>query len=1483
MTRLRLAQIGPEQARYNGIVDLTDRTDQPADAVALRLVNGGGKGVLLQHVFNVLVPGEHGVIGDEQRNRGWQKLGAFVLGRDLAHLAIEWRRGDETLITGKTMQWRHGHVSRDRRDLIIDYYLFTPGALTLETLPFQRDGRWVSRDAFRKLLHDTLTVHGHDDPGLVATDVQREWIRALTARGIDSELFRWQARMNDGEGDADVLIKSLRTNDDFLRRCIEMLCDEEEIDALQGAVRAQRQALIQRDLILAEASLFAQLADRAEPLVELAQEQRRADAAHRTAHADGEDLWLGLLRTEEAAHARLPTIEAEQQDAARRAADARGRHGIAKLQALTAALLACELDVSAKAAALETSTAQDAAARTEALAWQAAPHVAQEQRLQATRAGIERRTADVDRAAEPYRQAAAAAARLLRHALRAALSTQRERVQALGREVEEAKDQRATARFDAAEQMRESSRLEERLRQAREAHTRLQMRIQTLVREGTLPAGVSACAYRVQLRERALQLERTIADVEPQALAAARACDDSTARESVRRRQRDTAATELSGARADADAARAMVAAILQHDALADALDADPATLDLWADVPRVRTRLTDRVAACKTQEAEVLAGEHAQRMLLDRIGRTGRLPADGDCEQALAALSERRIAAVSGWQQIHDGLAPEHWPGALQRAGVLAASVVLTGEGADPQRAASTLDDDAALRLRRAVPIFTSAQFHELIDSPGLEYINGDGPNTLAMPRPIALARSAAGLVDPAEAERAHAEIEAELARSHERRSTLSSAVEEAIALRVAVTGLLAAHPSDPRIAADARVGRLERTLADMEEQLRDDVVAAKAAERRAAEIARHLERHRTEHDYALRGNERLSDSAAEEERLGQPNQAPDAIAARLRAAQAAYQEAEEAEATAQRLLDSLHDEAETLRAATDALDRELAAIEVADTDDPSPASHGAELALDDARSAYRAAYAVWRAEATDEALQREHDQVVLRIEEAAAALSRFDSAARDRAAALLTSGVASEDTFVAGQQRSDRARDVAARMLGQLQTELEAARASVSDARGSLDAHAATLREQRQRSRLTEQEEPRPTSAAQARSLEATFSQAASAAALEQSSANSDERRLRGAADDLKRLTRTTARLRRTLPEHPEPTLDASPLDEDTEALEERVTATRERLEGTRGAVERLRQQRAELAGKVRTIAAGDWPEQAGQHVRRQIGAINDAVELADWCARHHDDLATRLAASRQELSRLDERTGAAIDLFAKQIRHLMRLLRQLARVSQMPEGLGQWSGRSFLQVALDRLPDDGELRTRATDTLTAVLEGEQEVKGRDLLFRGALAACGGRAPRVRFLRPDIGLPYEPVDLGTGMSGGQGVTAGVALYCTLANLRRSERSAGSLTEDGGGALLLDNPFGKTTSSELLEVMFRVARRLGVQIIAFTPSTEDQVARQFPVLVQLRNSRGMRSGLRHVHIEQVRYRDEVERDVADETIAAARLLADRR
>ncbi len=233
--------------------------------------------------------------------------------------------------------------------------------------------------------------------------------------------------------------------------------------------------------------------------------------------------------------------------------------------------------------------------------------------------------------------------------------------------------------------------------------------------------------------------------------------------------------------------------------------------------------------------------------------------------------------------------------------------------------------------------------------------------------------------------------------------------------------------------------------------------------------------------------------------------------------------------------------------------------------------------------------------------------------------------------------------------------------------------------------------------------------------------------------------------------------------------------------------------------------------------------------------------------------------------------------VDFFTQLTARFCGLLRRLASVSRMPDGLGGWSGRSFISASVPARPTDVALRDRVERTLTAALDSEQDsrLRGADLLFRAIVAACEGHAPAIRFLKPDIGLPFQPAALGEGMSGGQGVTAAVALYCALANLRR-EAVAAQLTATGGGTLLLDNPFGKTTSPELLSIMFRVAGRLGVQLICLTPSTEDAVVAQFPVLLQLRNSRGVRDGLRHVRVQEVRYRDALAQ--ADGNISAVRL-----
>ena len=470
MTRIRLAQIGPATARYEGVLDLRAPSGGPASAVLLRLVNGGGKGVLLQHLLNVLVPGKRGIIGEDET---WKKLGKFVLGGDLAHLAIEWQRDDELLITGKTMRWRHGHPSSDSRDLQVHYYAFAPDGLTLDTLPFSRDGVWLEHSVFHRALADALTEHARSDFGLVQTDHHTKWMLALRDRGLDSDLFRYQVHMNHQEGGADRLLTKLKTNDEFLRFFVDMLADEDELKRLTAAVSAQREALAERETVTAEAALFDRFAAVSEPLVALTEQQTHANEAERSVHAMAETLWLRVRATMTAAEAQVPDLQAEQQRAATDTTVARSEHNVARLQETAARRQAAE---HAFAAAQRRANAaqQDADHRElEMNAWQAVRPLLAIQIERAALEAIRLRERALERDAEPLAAVAERSARELHAALTRRLTQITGAISGAQEEQSACITAQTTAQDEAQAASNLISRLSERLSTALAAHERL--------------------------------------------------------------------------------------------------------------------------------------------------------------------------------------------------------------------------------------------------------------------------------------------------------------------------------------------------------------------------------------------------------------------------------------------------------------------------------------------------------------------------------------------------------------------------------------------------------------------------------------------------------------------------------------------------------------------------------------------------------------------------------------------------------------------------------------------------------------------------------------------------------------------------------------------------------------------------------------------------------------------------------------------------
>lgn len=1448
ISRIRLSQIGPATARYEGILDLRAPDGNPARAVALRLVNQGGKGVLLQHLLNVLVPGQRGIIGEKET---WTKLGKFVLGGDLAHLAIEWRRADELLITGKTMRWRHGHPSSDSRDLLVHFYCFRPDGLTLDNLPFIRDGQRLTHAAFHRALADALTEHARGDHDAVHTTEHGKWVAALRDRGIDSDLFRYQVRMNHQEGGADQLLTTLKTNDAFLRFFVEILADEDDLKQLSAMVAAQRTALARRELVAGEAGVCQALADAAAPLAALAADERAARERLGRAQRDAQLLWLALDRTRAAADAQAPDLEVRRRQATSEMTSARREQATARLQGADARVQLAELQLDA--ADRDLGERRDAVTTLERQwnGWRATGPMADVASAEAQLRAIATVEDQRNRDAAPLLTQAERMGALLHRALTRAVETLDRDVSAAEARAAQAvtTQQDARARADAAHHT--AAALQQRLEHARRQHSALERDRNRLVDDGVLPAGVQASDHLPVVVDQRDGTAGTLESLRDH-------LNTAEHRASATADARRDAAEDVAAAERDDDAARKAqralnqeINAVAELPGLAAALDQSEGSVSLWPDVERTLARLADHEQRAQLRLAGQLAEEHAHREIVEHIAadEPGLVPPDDECRAVLDHLLIRKVAAASGWRYVHESRPADGWHDALGRAGVLAASVVLTAVDAPAaDRLVAKLAGELPA-LRRPVALLTSDEFERLLAAQPADGEIGQRAVT-ATP----------GLADPLAAEHRRGELEDELAGAADARGELERALSDATALRLAYKALVGRYPDDPRPAASAKVADSERHLdraralyrpaVEAERQAAEDLVALHERIDRADALQRQL-------DLAVA---RLEPVAEAERRLDGDEHDPRVIAALLAAQQELRDQARADEEVAH---DARCEAQDDIRAHADERQARLDERSQITFVVQNPATDETHHDLHYHRAAYHAAVERWRAASTDEQLAADRRRAEADLADAQQRRDQFEADVLALAAQLLADGRAGSDR----RRREEHAH----RRLSDGQRAMGAAQSARNDA---AEAHDSAVSERDrleqelaaagQKRTLDESERPRLASVDDAR---------AAARSAEQRGADADRRRNRAASQeaglrDQLRVTQqraaTCRRLLGRLPEHPDPAAEAAALADDVDALDGLVDDAVAALTRTADELEAVNRERSEVARHLRRIALDDrQPPDAARQLRQTIVAHGEHLELAVWATATQPQIAARAASSAQELAHLDQRTGGVVDFYTQLTARFTGLLRRLSSVSKMPEGLGGWSGRSFITASLPTRPADAALRDRIERTLSAALESGQDsrLRGPDLLFRGILAACDERAPTIRFLKPDIGLPYQPVALGEGMSGGQGVTAAVALYCGLANLRREAVSA-QLTATGGGTLLLDNPFGKATSPELLGIMFRVADRLGVQLVCLTPSTEDAVVAQFPVLLQLRNSRGVRDGLRHVRVQDTRYRD---------------------
>ncbi|WP_320780631.1 hypothetical protein, partial [Streptomyces sp. CRN 30] len=555
-----------------------------------------------------------------------------------------------------------------------------------------------------------------------------------------------------------------------------------------------------------------------------------------------------------------------------------------------------------------------------------------------------------------------------------------------------------------------------------------------------------------------------------------------------------------------------------------------------------------------------------------------------------------------------------------------------------------------------------------------------------------------------------------------------------------------------------------------------------------------------------------------------------------------------------AQRAADDARRTARALRA-------ERAEIAGAPDDVPEEESgaQAAKASLPALREAYRAASQVYEKVGVGADLRAEQNRAESDESAARADLDRLSNKVRNRAEQLLQSPDGSDGP-------SRQAAVARAEELVQL---LETRMSTASEQLGRLRGEAERLAPEDGEEAHTELPgEQFPVGAEHAQTLlrTATAELAARTEALEQArEAHADLLGAHRAAEDAAGgFDETAALLRDLLREHiaGEEQEEPEPYPGSLEEARRAAAETRRSLRGCAADLSAAEAAVREASDILVRHANATRFEQVRTPARQQIREL-PASALPEHAQKWADAFAPRLRVLTDELEQLERNRDSIVDRLRGLVESALATLRSAQRLSRLPEGLGEWSGQEFLRIRFEE-PDQATLVERLGEVIDeatrAAVKKNSDMRrdGMSLLLRGVAAALRPKGVAVEILKPDAVLRAERVpvgQMGDVFSGGQLLTAAIALYCTMAALRSNDR--GRDKQRHAGTLFLDNPIGRANATYLLELQRAVSDALGVQLLYTTGLFDTTALAEFPLVIRLRNDADLRAGLKYISVEE--------------------------
>lgn len=558
----------------------------------------------------------------------------------------------------------------------------------------------------------------------------------------------------------------------------------------------------------------------------------------------------------------------------------------------------------------------------------------------------------------------------------------------------------------------------------------------------------------------------------------------------------------------------------------------------------------------------------------------------------------------------------------------------------------------------------------------------------------------------------------------------------------------------------------------------------------------------------------------------------------------------ADEDRRAAQRAADDARRTARALRA-------ERAEIAGAPDDVPEDESTASKPSLPALREAYRAASQLYEKVGVGADLRAEQARAESEESAALAEWERLSNKVRTRAAQLLESPDGSDGP--SRQAAAARAEE----LVQLLETRMSTASEQLGRLRGEAERHAPEDGEAH--TELSEELVPRDAEHAQVLLRTATGELASRAEALSRArEAHAELLGAHRAAEDAGGgFEETAALLRDLLREHSdEEQEEPEPYPGSLEEARHSAAEARRSLRGCATDLSAAEAAVREASDILVRHANSTRYEQVRTPARQQIREL-PASALPEHAQKWADAFAPRLRVLTDELEQLERNRDSIVDRLRGLVESALATLRSAQRLSRLPEGLGEWSGQEFLRIRFEE-PDQATLAERLGEVVDeatrAAVKKNSDMRrdGMSLLLRGVGAALQPKGVAVEILKPDAVLRAERVpvgQMGDVFSGGQLLTAAIALYCTMAALRSNDR--GRDKHRHAGTLFLDNPIGRANATYLLELQRAVSDALGVQLLYTTGLFDTTALAEFPLVIRLRNDADLRAGLKYISVEE--------------------------